>query len=142
MPVNFTGKWKPVENIGLEDYFNKLGIGSIKQSAIKGAHNRIDQNGDDFKITIKVNAVISKKQAFKIGEEFDEKDPTDKSVRVFPCMDGDKLVITMKYKNQPMKQKVTREMDGDEMKLCMELFEGEEGSETLVATCKRRFQRE
>eukprot|EP00914_Ancora_sagittata_P025214 GHVO01050206.1.p1 GENE.GHVO01050206.1~~GHVO01050206.1.p1 ORF type:complete len:138 (+),score=21.99 GHVO01050206.1:59-472(+) len=136
MAPNFSGKWKLSRNENFVDYLKAMhmGVPADKIHEMKGfvPVETIDQNGDNFSVTITTPKGDRSKQ-FVVGQEYEDEVENGMTLKVRAEWKGDSLVasFTPSDTSKP-KGTITRTLEGANMVLTID---------AAGVQCKRFFDK-
>lgn len=121
---NFQGKFKHERSENLEAFLAANGVNWVIRKMAANTSPELDITQDGDKFCIKLQSMFhSKESNFTVGEEFEEAQLSGDVMKIKPEWDGNKLVMhyTPKVEGQGKPQKFTRELQGDELVMTLEL---------------------
>ncbi|CAI2355186.1 unnamed protein product [Caenorhabditis sp. 36 PRJEB53466] len=132
---DFIGRWKLVESDGFEEYMKAIGVGIITRKAAAHLKPTVEilKDGDTWHWN-QYSTFKNTKLTFKLGEEFEDHSPDDKTYRsVLVFKDGKLIQSQNKIREQDHSSVFTSWLDGD---LLISTYE------SGGVVCRRVFKKE
>uniref|UniRef100_T1J6K4 Cytosolic fatty-acid binding proteins domain-containing protein n=1 Tax=Strigamia maritima TaxID=126957 RepID=T1J6K4_STRMM len=118
--AEFVGKYKLISSENFDDYMKALNVSMVTRKLANAASpvQDIQLNGDEFYIKTSTTFKTSEIK-FKLGVEFDEQTADGRTVKTTITRDGNKLIQEQKADKPALNSTLTREFEGDTMKMVL-----------------------
>lgn len=135
---DFSGKYTLTKNENFDEFLAENGAPWIARKMAVASSPDLEVVVDGNKYTFKLQSLLQSKEiSFTVGEDYEEKQHNDVIMKVSPKLEDGKLVLsyepTEEFKDKAKSQTHTREIDGDQLILTLQIGE---------VTGKRFFKKE